>query len=66
MEICKVKDQLATSSQLIKRKPHWYPSDCECCNAPYDPETWKADYSLSGELIWSCPKCGHSNYPRLD
>lgn len=53
-------------SKTDERKPHWFPSDCEACNALYDPETWKPNWSLSGELIWTCPKCGHPNFPRLD
>jgi hypothetical protein len=47
-------------------KPHWHPSDCESCNAVFDEKIWKTDYSLSGELIWICPKCKHPSYPRLD
>jgi hypothetical protein len=47
------------------RKPHWQPFDCESCNAPFDEKTWTSDWSLSGELTWSCPKCGHPNYPSL-
>lgn len=53
-------------SKTDERKPHWFPSDCESCNALYDPETWTPNWSLSGELIWTCPKCGHPNFPRLD
>ena len=48
------------------QKPHWQPFDCESCNAGFDPGTWQAHWSLSGELTWSCPKCGHPNFPRLD
>ena len=58
MEICKVKKP--------DRKPHWQPFDCESCNAPFNPSTWQADWSLSGELTWTCPRCGHPTYPRLD
>jgi hypothetical protein len=46
-------------------KPRWHPFDCESCNATFDERTWHADYSLSGELTWSCPKCGHPNYPTI-
>jgi hypothetical protein len=49
-----------------KQEPHWTPADCESCNAPFDPVTWQSDWSLSGELTWTCPKCHHPNYPRLD
>jgi rubredoxin len=48
------------------RIPHWQPFDCEACNAYFDPETWKSDWSISGELTWICPKCGHPNYPSLN
>ena len=54
------------NTKQTDRKPHWYPFDCESCNAVFDPETWTADWSQSGELTWTCPKCGHPNYPRLD
>lgn len=53
-------------SEEKERKPHWQPYDCESCNAYFDPETWKSDWSISGELTWTCPKCGHPNFPRLD
>jgi len=29
-------------------------------------ELVQAIWSLSGELTWTCPKCGHPDYPRLD
>ena len=49
-----------------KKTPHWHPFDCESCNAVFDERTWIMDWSLSGELTWTCPRCGHPNYPRLD
>jgi hypothetical protein len=58
--------EIGKKSQHSERKPHWQPFDCESCNAPFNPDTWQADWSLSGELTWSCPACGHPNYPRLD
>jgi hypothetical protein len=42
----------------IKREPHWRPFDCEACNCVFDEKTWQSHWSLSGELTWSCPKCG--------
>jgi hypothetical protein len=58
MELSKVKRS--------DKKPHWFPFDCESCNAAFDPKTWISDWSLSGELTWTCPKCKHPNYPKLD
>jgi hypothetical protein len=49
-----------------ERKPHRFPFDCESCNAVFNPETWHSDWSLSGELTWTRPKCGHPKFPRLD
>lgn len=57
--------ETSTSRKRPERKPHWQPSDCECCNDPFDPETWIADWSLSNELTWTCPACGHPNFPSL-
>jgi RNase P subunit RPR2 len=50
----------------IRLNPQWQPSDCESCNHPFDSKTWKPDFSMSGELTWTCPKCKHPSYPRLD
>jgi hypothetical protein len=31
-------------------KPHWLPFNCESGKAYVNPETWKRDWSVSGEL----------------
>jgi hypothetical protein len=42
----------------------WCPKSCEGCNHPFN-NSWESDYSMSGELVWICPKCEHTNYPAL-
>lgn len=43
----------------------WHPDCCEGCNHPFN-HAWESDYSISGELIWICPQCQHTNYPPID
>jgi hypothetical protein len=49
-----------------RRRLFWQPFDCECCNNPFNQNTWTFDRSLSGELTWTCPKCHHPNFPSLE
>jgi hypothetical protein len=62
------RDCIEMCNQLLaefeKDSLTWIPQDCEnrkCgfCNEVFDPEIWESDWSLSGELAWMCPKCGH-------
>jgi hypothetical protein len=42
----------------------WAPTKCESCGEQFN-QKWQRDFSLSGELIWMCGKCGHWMYPEI-
>jgi RNase P subunit RPR2 len=54
----------ATKAKTIE-KAAWRPEACEQCAHPFS-DGWESDYSMSGELVWICPKCGKVNYSPLD
>lgn len=46
-------------------KSTWQPESCESCSHPFGP-AWESDYSMSGELVWICPRCKKENYPPIN
>jgi len=47
------------------QKNPWTPKRCEICKHAFNPNKWTWDYSMSGELTWTCPRCAKENYPPM-